>query len=363
VKKKQSEFMCDAEYRNVLPDVPFEPKLQLFPLPPERLYRYVPALDDLARLEIYTDSDMGVPIDLIDIQKYRRPAHVEEGKMHPDDEALFPAIAEKEKKFDMKSNLAHIRNQSFSWLRKPDYIANTYEAAGTGKQRSVARSAQENAIKLQESKSQQDLPSQIALIERTFDTARRPPVHPKNKDLTPVEILSVVPDASIIHKFSLVRFDKDNRERLTDRGSVLKKESDQHYGVYWLHSEEDIAPQPITLKPHDTETDVTHYRWHREYRTKPSAQPDPENSFFFVLSAATKTLSYARFEARLNLKRRAKTYADSQAAAEISTRPESLTLHKIDPSKPQPKEQTTRSRPSHADEDLIDDDEDDDYLH
>ncbi len=48
------------------------------------------------------------------------------------------------------------------------------------------------------------------------------------------------------------------------------------------------------------------YKWDRECSTKPTPAPLKENNFFFVMVPGSDSVSYARFEKRLNLRTRTK---------------------------------------------------------
>jgi hypothetical protein len=58
-KKKQSEFLCEIEYRNIIPDPPIaEPKLRLLQLPLQRLLVYSPMVDREFQQDLLAERDL-----------------------------------------------------------------------------------------------------------------------------------------------------------------------------------------------------------------------------------------------------------------------------------------------------------------
>lgn len=68
---KQSEFLANLEFRNALPDLPFETKFLQYPHESERLIKYKPnTLEADYTYEIHEEANLGLNIDLIDPAKY-----------------------------------------------------------------------------------------------------------------------------------------------------------------------------------------------------------------------------------------------------------------------------------------------------
>jgi len=69
---KRSEFICRTKFRNALPDVPYDAKCLELPFETERFVQYsTTTLERQHRHQLYTELDLGIPIDLIDPNAYK----------------------------------------------------------------------------------------------------------------------------------------------------------------------------------------------------------------------------------------------------------------------------------------------------
>ena len=84
---ERSGLVCRVKYTNTLPDIPFDSKSIKYPFSRNRFLEYKPTtLEKLCKVELHTDFDLGVNIDLINPETYIRPPGVE---LEPDDNALL----------------------------------------------------------------------------------------------------------------------------------------------------------------------------------------------------------------------------------------------------------------------------------
>ena len=74
VRKGTRFFLTKLKYKNDLPPLPFDPKLLSYPLDPLRFVRYArTSLEGQIKTELLTEPDMGIPIDLVDLERYNVP--------------------------------------------------------------------------------------------------------------------------------------------------------------------------------------------------------------------------------------------------------------------------------------------------
>jgi hypothetical protein len=67
-------FTIKLKYKNDLPPVPYDPKLLAYPLDPLRHVRYArTSLDAAAKTQLHPEPDLGMPLDLVDLERYNVP--------------------------------------------------------------------------------------------------------------------------------------------------------------------------------------------------------------------------------------------------------------------------------------------------
>ena len=68
-----SEFLCKMQFRNNLPDIPFDPKLLALPHDSLRYTKCIigSSLESSSKHSIFTEPDLGIPIHLIDTNIYK----------------------------------------------------------------------------------------------------------------------------------------------------------------------------------------------------------------------------------------------------------------------------------------------------
>jgi len=114
---KQSEFLGSLEFRNTLPELPFDPKFVTYPHEPEHLVKYKPSQVERDYIyELYVEPNLGLSIDLIDPEKYEVPKDKYSTALEPEDAAIL----------DMKESLNIASKEkvrpSVPWLRRTEYM-------------------------------------------------------------------------------------------------------------------------------------------------------------------------------------------------------------------------------------------------
>lgn len=197
------------QFRNKLPDIPFDPKLLVLQLDTNRYTKCINAssLETSYKHTLFTEQDLGIPINLIDANLYKIVPN-QTKILAPEDQALVDAnvSALPRKGASVVPQRIH---PSVPWLRKTNYLCNE-EDLPQFKAKGVE--AQPGVYKLQRS-GQRDINTiegQIKNVEDTFTSATIPPIHPTNPALTAVEVLPIFPDFTLWpNAYTEVVFDAD----------------------------------------------------------------------------------------------------------------------------------------------------------
>eukprot|EP00808_Paulinella_micropora_P027913 g40647.t1 len=363
-KKKRSEFVHPPlVYRSSLPDPPFYPKLLKVELPQGRLVNYCGySLEKATPYEFLTETDMGVPIDLVDRELYGPWPPVDsqqKSKILPEDEALFSGqidlsgtkrvdhqfrIKVNRMANDMSTTMSFIAPRKFVMEDEGEHTKFVYETDVT--RQKVEEMKRKREL---EKKEKEDIVSQeIKAIEQTFHMARRPPRHPTNKDLVPLEIYDLVPwgagldptgkelvgldsegvDPDLLSSF--VEFIFPPNPPLQE-GAVLKSFSQNLHDIYRPTDTAGLA----NVKEGD-EKDMT---WSAEYLLQPT--PNIYDNEFHVVRMLDDTsagpdekapagpkrgrIFYAKYQRRMKLRTRVATQIDN--ALDVADRPKMLKLN------------------------------------
>lgn len=122
------------KYLNTLPPVPFESKFLKCPLEEDRYTKYKEtSLEKNFKWDLVADIDVGVCLDLIDMQAYTVPHNPP--KLEATDAKLCaPVTTEK---------VSKLAPAAIPWLRKPQYLANDYSETVAPVVKQVAPEASE----------------------------------------------------------------------------------------------------------------------------------------------------------------------------------------------------------------------------
>jgi Paf1 len=161
------------------------------PLPPRKsaLSAYKPGSLELQHQRaLLAEPDMGVFIDLVDPDLYRRGAV----DLHPDDVELLRDQAAKAPRQSRFHNA-----KGASWLRKTEYMTGSY---GSERMYGVKKGkADENLLALKAQRMREEMAVDTSVeghlqrIEESFADAQRAPVHPTNSAARPLQVLPVFP--------------------------------------------------------------------------------------------------------------------------------------------------------------------------
>merc|ERR1719431_1728448 len=184
---ERSGLICRVKYTNTLPDIPFDPKSIKYPFNRQRFIKYKPTtLEKLCKVELHTDFDLGVNIDLINPETYIRPADCADNMQ---DNALL--ADDDHKRNDTKRSQIHRTPTTF--FRPSEYISQDFKQYGVSKEKTESRLEVKDKFKDEE--IYKDREAQIKAIEKTFEDVVQPiEEHYNKKGVTPVEILPLLPD-------------------------------------------------------------------------------------------------------------------------------------------------------------------------
>ncbi|OWZ24828.1 RNA polymerase II-associated factor 1 [Phytophthora megakarya] len=226
---KQSEFLATLEFRNSLPDIPFDTKFVKYPHEPERcdrlqwvrrLIKYKPnTLEMDYTYEIHEEPNLGLTIDLIDPAKYQAPEEPEPLEIG-DEQALM-----------MKED--HIGNKgrskvrpTVSWLRRTEYMGNDlYDSVHKFKSeaeiQSALREGTENALAEVVSVTLED---RAEASFRDINDSKLL-VHPHSKKKKIAKTWDVFPDQLLsANKYAILSYDMLPSEDIKSKGITSREE-------------------------------------------------------------------------------------------------------------------------------------------
>jgi len=214
--------MCEPLYQNHIPLPPFLPKLLTAHLPKQRLYQFCGAgIENVYKEDILTENDIGVPIDFVHHQVYRKPENKkhESVSMDLEDEEVFPAEIHPPKLARDPSRLAGIAG-GYTWLVRPDYLANNLYSQ-VGKSMSRTGGQVDSALRVERGIGSRDpqatIQNEIKAIEESFNKSKVIPQHSTNPNAYPVEILDILPHVDIENLSALIRYDEDPIDEITSK--------------------------------------------------------------------------------------------------------------------------------------------------
>ncbi|RLN88222.1 hypothetical protein BBJ28_00008531 [Nothophytophthora sp. Chile5] len=239
---KQSEFLATLEFRNALPDIPFDTKFVQYPHERERLIKYKPnTLEQDYTYEIHEEANLGLPIDLIDPAKYEGASPIfgfNTAKVWLLTDVIIAATAlaiapenpgpleiGDEQVLMMKEDHAGKVGRSkarptVSWLRRTEYMGNDlYDAVHKFKSeveiQSALREGTENALAEVVSITLEDR------AEASFRDINDPKllVHPFQKKKKIAKMWDVFPDQVLsANKYAILSYDILPSEDIKSKG-------------------------------------------------------------------------------------------------------------------------------------------------
>jgi RNA polymerase II-associated factor 1 len=313
---ERSGLICRVKYTNSLPDIPFDPKSIKYPFARERFIKYKPTtLEKLCKVELHTDFDLGVNIDLIDPETYIRPPNA---SLDPDDNALLQE--DDAKKGDTKRSSIH--NKEVTFFRPSEYISQDFKQYGTGKDKTESKIGAGVKDRFKDDEIYKDRDAQIKAIEKTFKDAQTPIVeHYSKKGVTAVETLPLLPDFEMWkHPCAQVIFDTDPAPKgikKSDQHAIMSQamirgmvdEDNDQFVAYFLPTEDtvDKRQKDRRMGINYDEEEVYDYRLTKEYNwnVKNKASKGYEENFFFCFRP-NEGVFYNELETRVRLSKRVK---------------------------------------------------------
>ncbi|CAN0878195.1 Protein PAF1 homolog [Linum grandiflorum] len=315
--KKPTTFLCKLKFRNELPDPSAQPKYMKLKRDEDRFTKYrITSLEKMNTPQLYTEPDLGVPLDLLDLSVYnppsvRAPLDPEDEELLRDDEELTPVkkdgIRKKERPTD----------EGVAWLVKTQYVSGY--SMETNKQSMAEKQAKNREMKgASLLDNLNDRERQIKEIEASFEACKLEPVHATNKNLRPVEVLPLIPDFDRYEgKYTLVTFDgeptkdseqygkldqsiRDECESRAVMKACVVSGSDPTKPEKFLGY---MVPNPNELSKDmfDEHEDVS-YSWLREYNW--DIRGDDGEPTTFVVSFDESEARYVPLPSKINLKRK-----------------------------------------------------------
>ncbi|KAK8965623.1 hypothetical protein KSP40_PGU021686 [Platanthera guangdongensis] len=229
--KKPTTFICKMKFRNELPDPTAQPKLLALNTNKDRYTKYtITSLEKMYKPKLYPETDLGIPLDLLDISVYNRPAVC--SPLAPEDEELL-----RDTEVETPVKQGGIRKKErptekgVSWLVNTEYISSlstdTAKLSMSEKQAKEMRQTREGRNQVLENLNSRE--KQIQAIEESFKASKLPPVHQTNPSLKPAKIMPLLPDFDRYDdKFVMVSFDSEPTADAEMYNKLDKSVRDEH---------------------------------------------------------------------------------------------------------------------------------------
>jgi len=312
---RKSELVCRVKYCNTLPDIPFDPKFINYPFDANRYVRYKQtSLEKNYKYEVLSEHDMGVLIDLINVDAYAPQPNVQ---LHPTDEKLLEDDILAGPQDAKKSRHSHV---SVSWLRRTEYISTEptrFQPQTMEKIEATVGYAAKKKKKDEETYT--DRESQLMAIEKTFADVKKPlENHYSKPGVTVVEEFPVFPDFDLWkYPCAQVIFDSDPAPQGKSAPAALEEmsqamirgvmdESGEQFVAYFLPTQDTLQKRKRDQdeKVEYMDEDEYDYLMAREYNwnVKNKASKGYEENYFLVMR--DDGVYYNELETRVRLSKR-----------------------------------------------------------
>mmetsp|Transcript_3432 Transcript_3432/g.12374 ORF Transcript_3432/g.12374 Transcript_3432/m.12374 type:complete len:510 (-) Transcript_3432:806-2335(-) len=360
---RDTNFVCRIKFSNTLPIATGECKLLPLEFDKERFTRYQPTtLEKNHKHELLVEPDLGIPVDLLNPQAYAINTE-DVPELHPDDARL---LKDDDTGEEDEAGSRYASGVDLPWLMRTQYISNDLQ---TKKQKGGMSEKKYKAMKQQQEEEQRrrkrgtstnagvrllgsddedddgmyepedEKQKQIDMIEASFLAAQQTPKHATRPELTPVEILPILPDFERMDKsYAYVLFDsdpaKESNQYCTLRGDaaeLLAKESllksfnrsgptgddtGDKFVTYMLpkewtkekaDAESQVAGIPVS------KTQAQEYEWVREYSFDVKRDEDVKRDTL-VLWYTEHAVRYANVGLRLTLTKKRALAGEAEIA-------------------------------------------------
>ncbi|KAJ4803693.1 RNA polymerase II-associated factor 1 [Rhynchospora pubera] len=323
--KKQTTFMGKIKFRNELPDPTAQLKVLTLNTDKDRYTKYIiTSLEKNWKATLIPPPDLGIPLDLIDLEAYIPPAACppvakEDGELLRDNEVATPVKPEGIRRKERPTD------KGVAWLVKTQYISSL--STESAKKSITEKQAKEMREKKEGNKSFLDnlnnREKQIRAIEESFEAAKLPPVHQTKRGMEAEWVLPLFPYFERSDdQFVMVNFDgdptadseqyskldqstRDELESLAIMKSFVANGADPSKPDKFLAY---MAPSPDELlkDPTDYEDEETSYSWIREYHWDVRGD-DADDPNTYLVTFDDKAARYLPLPTKLALqKKRAK---------------------------------------------------------
>ncbi|PRP79833.1 Paf1 complex protein [Planoprotostelium fungivorum] len=286
----KSEFICKLKYHNRIPDVPFEPKLLVYPFDPQRFVKYIPnSLERTQKWALHTEPSLALPIRLVD-PNYQRT--IEGGGVtDPNDLALMQPLDSVEEACGGVSKTTSKKKErpAVFWSQRTRYMAGHYDGPQI---KSMSIETRCVCVGIVGKKRDEKIRS----IDMTFEAARGTPKHHRNAELTVAKITPVLPDFDRWgNEYNQVVFESDpinastHQDWSLDRRAFSKAESI----IKGFHTSDEerrnvvayLVPKNTTLANREREEmeekDEVEYEWVREYTYEHAPKESFQGTYCF----------------------------------------------------------------------------------
>uniref|UniRef100_A0AAV1VMG2 RNA polymerase II-associated factor 1 n=1 Tax=Peronospora matthiolae TaxID=2874970 RepID=A0AAV1VMG2_9STRA len=302
---KQSEFLATLEFRNTLPDIPFDTKFVKYPHESERLIKYKPnALEMDYTYEIHEEANLGMTIDLIDPVKYEAPTEPEPLEVG-DEQALM-----------MREDHGGTKGRSkvrptVSWLRRTEYMGNDlYDSVHKFKSeaeiQNALREGTENALAEVVSVSLEDRAE--ASFRDINDSGLL--VHPHDPKKQVAKVWDVFPDQLLsANKYAILSYDMLPSEDFKNKGMSCREERALLCGVNKKIQAGNELIQGSVLLPNasageEDSSDRDKFSYLREYLMAVESLDSRETQHVvFVLDPESNQFTYSDVLNRIQLRK------------------------------------------------------------
>eukprot|EP00195_Chlamydomonas_chlamydogama_P014240 CAMPEP_0202909366 /NCGR_PEP_ID=MMETSP1392-20130828/49130_1 /ASSEMBLY_ACC=CAM_ASM_000868 /TAXON_ID=225041 /ORGANISM="Chlamydomonas chlamydogama, Strain SAG 11-48b" /LENGTH=471 /DNA_ID=CAMNT_0049599097 /DNA_START=124 /DNA_END=1539 /DNA_ORIENTATION=- len=212
--RRETPFLASIRFKNDLPEIPGDPKMLVNQVQSNRLAAFnLTTLELEPKRDLVLPPDLGIPITVLDVDRYAVPAN-SQPQLDPADAALLGGADDRLLPGSVLPKARAMRNTEVSWLMRTTYISNDTDAVRKpGYNEKTAKSMRQAAAEVEPEDESRE--AQIAAIEASFEAAQQPPVHHKNPALQPVEVLPVFPDFECwAYKYIMAHFDNDPTEEV-----------------------------------------------------------------------------------------------------------------------------------------------------
>jgi RNA polymerase II-associated factor 1 len=279
--QKDSEFLCQLQFRNTLPDPPLGPHFLKIPLNVEKAVQYAPtSLETEHKWKLHCNRDLGVDIDIIDARSYTVPA--QPVPLHPADAELLNWDPKRELVGKPKSSAngtgeplsrqerRRAIDTQVTWLKKTSYLTNDPGGA-VHKFKSEQQSQKEKNARLANDLAAKRLRDPVNAVERSFAEAnmkKKTKLQHSTKQGVEAEwVIPVLPDTILWgNQYTHVQFDVDplkeqnlitgqTRRELAESNSIIAntKQVTKHDGEV-IHASSFMVPRSVDAAANTTAT-------------------------------------------------------------------------------------------------------------